>query len=72
MSNAKFWKYFFYPLIYILSSLCTLAAKDAVSAPLLEEVVQGVYPAARGFLTLFDILLILLIMVLLSRKKRPV
>lgn len=44
--------------------------KHAISAPLLEEVVQGVYPAARGYLTIFDIFLILLIMVLLTRKKR--
>ncbi|NIO16543.1 MAG: hypothetical protein GTN70_06035 [Deltaproteobacteria bacterium] len=62
-----------YTLCFLTSipfSLCALSARDAFSAPLLMEVVQGVYPATRGFLTLFDVTLILLIMVLLSRKKR--
>ncbi len=62
-----------YPLCFLVSipfSLCALSVKEGFSAPLLMEVVQGVYPATRGFLTLFDVMLILLIMVLLSRRKR--
>jgi hypothetical protein len=53
-----------------LLSLSPVIVNEANSAPLLEDVSTGVYPAVRGFFTLFDILLAILIIFLFSQRKR--
>lgn len=52
-------------------TLSPFPATEALPAPLLEEVVNGVYPAARGYFTLFDVLLFLLIVMMYFRWKKP-
>ncbi|NIS75626.1 MAG: hypothetical protein GTO08_10180 [Deltaproteobacteria bacterium] len=64
------WRSLLRTLMMCHLSLSPVFVRHANSAPLLEDVSNGVFPAVRGFFTLFDILLVVLIIFLFFQRKR--
>lgn len=70
MIRKPHWRSLHHTLMLFHLSLSPVFVSHADSAPLLEEVSSGVFPAVRGFFTLFDILLVVLIIFLFFQRKR--